>query len=54
MIFFIWPIGLKNNKNIYIVIREFNMTKRTLLPKGSVGDAENAITLFVKKGENIK
>lgn len=47
-------LDYEHNKNIYIVIREFNMTKRTLLPKGSVGDAENAITLFVKKGENIK
>ena len=47
-------LDYEHNKNIYIVIREFNMTKRTLLPKGSVGDAENVITLFVKKGENIK
>lgn len=42
-----------HNKNIYIVIREFNMTKKTLLPKGVVGDANNVITLFVKKRETV-
>lgn len=46
-------LDYQNNKNIYIIIREFNMPKRTLLPKGSVGDANNVITLLVKKKESI-
>lgn len=44
-------LDYEHNKNIYIVIREFNMTKKTLLPKGAVGDAKKVITLFVKKPE---
>lgn len=46
-------LDYENNKNIYIVIREFNMPKRTLLPKGVVGDANKVITLLVKKKESI-
>jgi len=46
-------LDYEHNKNIYIVIREFNMTKKTLLPKGAVGDADNVIALFVKKREIV-
>lgn len=46
-------LDYEHNKNIYIVIREFNMTKKTLLPKGAVGNANNVITLLVKKRENV-
>lgn len=46
-------LDYKHNKNIYIVIREFNMPKRNLLPRGSVGDANKVITLLVKKKERV-
>lgn len=38
-------------KDIYVVIREFNMTKRSLLPLGAVGNANKIVTLLVKKQE---
>ena len=44
-------LDYKRNNNIYLVIREFNMPKRNLLPKGTVGNADNVITLLVKKKE---
>ncbi len=44
-------LGLKYNDNIYIVIREFNMPKCSLLPKGAVGKANRIATLLVKKDE---
>lgn len=44
-------LDYENKSGIFIVIREFNMTKMTLLPKGSVGDANIVSVLFVKKEE---
>ena len=43
---------LKNDeKNSYITIREFNMPKKYCLPIGAVGNANNMVTLLVKKDE---
>lgn len=44
-------LNYENRSNIYIVIREFNMTKLTLLPLGAVGDANKVSVLFVQKNE---
>ncbi len=44
-------LGLKYNDGIYLVIREFNMPKFSLLPKGAVGKANRIVTLLVKKDE---
>ena len=38
-------------KDIYIVIREFNMPKKYLLPLGAVGNADCIYTLLVQKKE---
>lgn len=46
-------LDYKHYKDIYIVIREFNMPKKNLLPKEAVGDANKAITLLVKKKESV-
>lgn len=44
-------LGIKYDDKIYIVIREFNMPKKDLLPIGAVGKADNVATLLVKKLE---
>ena len=44
-------LGIDYDDKIYIVIREFNMPKKSLLPLGAVGKAENIATLLVKKSE---
>ena len=44
-------LDYEHNSNIFIVIREFNMTKKTLMPNGAVGDSEKVSVLFVKKDE---
>ena len=45
-------MNLKDDeKNSYITIREFNMPKKYCLPIGSVGNANNMVTLLVKKDE---
>ena len=44
-------LKLHYNDNIFIVIREFNMPKKYLLPAGVVGKADNVVTLLVKKPE---
>lgn len=40
-----------DEKNSYIAIREFNMPKKYCLPIGAVGNANNMVTLLVKKDE---
>lgn len=44
-------LGVTYNDKTYIVIREYNMPKKYLLPKGVVGKANNVVTLLVKKDE---
>lgn len=44
-------LNLPYADNIFIVIREFNMPKKYLLPAGAVGKADNVVTLLVKKPE---
>ena len=44
-------LGLNYDDKIYIVIREFNMPKKSLLPLGAVGKANRMVTLLVKKDE---
>ena len=44
-------LGIKYNDKIYIVIREFNMPKKYLLPAGAVGNANRIVTLLVQKLE---
>ncbi len=46
----IWP-GQQADLNCYMVVREFNMTKRNVFPEGMCGDVTNAICMFVKKAE---
>lgn len=49
-----YKLGLdyEHKSKIFIVIREFNMTKMTLMPKGAVGDVNKVSVLFVQKDEN--
>lgn len=44
-------LEIEYNDSIYLVVREFNMTKKYLLPKGAVGKANKVVTLLVKKTE---
>ena len=44
-------LNLNCDDKIFIVIREFNMPKKYLLPDGAVGKADNVVTMLVKKSE---